>query len=54
MPHHDVMVSLLILLIISVVAVVGLQRLRLPAILGYLLVGAIAGLTAFIIKLFGL
>ncbi|WP_407276294.1 cation:proton antiporter [Halothiobacillus sp. DCM-1] len=43
MPHHDVMASLLILLIISVIAVVGLQRLRLPAILGYLLVGAIAG-----------
>lgn len=43
MPHHDIMASLLILLIISVVAVVGLQRLRLPAILGYLLVGAVAG-----------
>ncbi|MGC8697078.1 MAG: cation:proton antiporter [Halothiobacillus sp.] len=41
--QHDVMASLLILLIISVVAVVGFRRLHLPAILGYLTVGVIAG-----------
>jgi CPA2 family monovalent cation:H+ antiporter-2 len=41
--QHDTMASLLILLIISVVAVVGLRRLRLPAILGYLFVGVVAG-----------
>lgn len=41
--QHDAMASLLILLIISVVAVVGLRRLRLPAILGYLAVGVVAG-----------
>jgi len=41
--QHDVMASLLILLIISVIAVVGFRRLHLPAILGYLAVGVIAG-----------
>ncbi|MHB1229091.1 MAG: hypothetical protein B7Z82_02475 [Halothiobacillus sp. 20-54-6] len=41
--QHDVMASLLILLIISVIAVVGFRRLHLPAILGYLTVGVIAG-----------
>lgn len=43
MQQHDVMASLLILLIISVVAVVGLRRLKLPAVLGYLAVGVVAG-----------
>ncbi|MDA3875458.1 MAG: cation:proton antiporter, partial [Halothiobacillus sp.] len=43
MQQHDVMASLLILLVISVIAVVGLRRLKLPAVLGYLAVGVVAG-----------
>ena len=42
-----VQLHVLILLVFSVVAVVALQRMRMPSSLGYLLVGALVGPHAF-------
>src|SRR3979490_2433418 len=45
--HHDPLLEILILLTASVCVVAGVRKLKLPAILGYLVVGMLLGPHAF-------